>query len=89
MNVLDAGGNAAGEFVGWPGLEELFLAIDHGVDVVGREFETVAVGDGVGGAGLDAIAAENAARVIDVVDLGVTVGRRRCACASVFSAASM
>ena len=33
----------------------------------------MAVRDGVGGAGLDAIAAEDAARVIDVVDLGVAL----------------
>ena len=34
----------------------------------------MAVGDGVGGAGLDTVAAEDAAVVIDVVDLGVTLG---------------
>src|SRR5258708_1662767 len=33
------------------------------------------MGDGVGGAGLDAVTAENAAIVVDVVDLGVALGR--------------
>ena len=32
------------------------------------------VGDGVGGAGLNAVAAEDAAIVVDVVDLGVALG---------------
>src|SRR5271156_3088044 len=53
--------------------EELLFAVDEGVYVVGGEFETMAVGDGVGGAGFDAIAAEDAAAVIDVVDLGVAL----------------
>jgi len=56
--------------------EHLFFAINEGIDVVGGEFETVAVSDGVCGAGFDAIAAEDAARIIDVVDLGVTLARR-------------
>ena len=34
----------------------------------------MAVGDGVGGAGFDAVAAEDAAVVVDVVDLGVALG---------------
>lgn len=67
-------GRAGSGFGRGPGFEEFFLAINHGVDVVGSEFEAVPVGDGVGGASLDAIAAENAAGIIDVVDLGVTVG---------------
>jgi hypothetical protein len=74
VDVGDAGGGADIDFGGRPGFEELFLAIDHGVDVVGGELEAVSVSDGVGGAGFDAIAAENAAGVVDVVDLGVTVG---------------
>ena len=35
----------------------------------------MAVGNSVGGAGLDAIAAENAAGIIDIVDLRVTLAR--------------
>ena len=54
-----------------PGFEELFFAVDQRVDVVGGELDAVSVSDGVGGAGFDAVAAEDAARIVDVVDLGV------------------
>src|SRR6185437_13678087 len=67
-----------------PGFEEFFLAINHGVDVVGSEFKSVPVSDGVGGASLDAIAAKNAAGIIDVVDLGVAVGVRDAIVGGVF-----
>lgn len=67
-------GRAGSGFGRGPGFEELFFAINHGVDVIGSELEAVAVSDGVGGASLDAIAAKNAAGIVDVVDLGVTVG---------------
>jgi len=53
-------------------LEQLFFAIHQGIDVVRGEFESMAVRDGVGRAGLHAIAAENTARVVDVVNAGVT-----------------
>jgi hypothetical protein len=81
---LGAGGCRGGEFGGRPSFKELLFAIDHGVDVVGSEFEAVTVSDGVGGAGFDAIAAEDAARVVDVVDLGVTVGVRNAIFGGVF-----
>jgi hypothetical protein len=55
--------------------QQVFLAHDEGGGVETGEFEAVAVGDGVGGAGLDTVAAEDAAVVVDVVDLGVTLGR--------------
>jgi hypothetical protein len=74
MNRRDAGRGTDRNFRGRPGFEELLFAVDHGVDVVGSEFEAVSVSDGVGGAGFDAIAAEDAAGIVDVVDLGVTVG---------------
>src|SRR6266576_3561216 len=54
--------------------EEVFLAHDQVGGVEAGELETVAVGDGIGGAGLDTIAAEDAAVVVDIVDLGVTLG---------------
>src|SRR5262249_40421763 len=54
--------------------QQRFLAINQVAGIEGRELEAMAVGDGVGGAGLDAIAAEDAAVVIDVVDLGVALG---------------
>ena len=56
------------------GFEELFFAKDHGIDVVGGELESVAVGDRVRGAGFDAVSAKNAARIIDIVDAGVAFG---------------
>ena len=50
----------------------MFLAVDQGVDVVGGEFDVVAMSDRVGGASFDTIAAKNAARVVNVVHLRVT-----------------
>src|SRR5206468_4334677 len=54
--------------------EQLLFAVDQVAGVERGQLETMAVRDGVGGAGLDAIAAEDATVVIDVVDLGVTLG---------------
>ena len=56
-----------------PRFKKLFLAINEGVYIVRGELDAVAVGDGVGGAGLNAIAAEDAARIVDVVHLGVAL----------------
>jgi hypothetical protein len=56
-----------------PGLEELFFAIQQRIDVVGSKLNTVPVSDGVRGASFDAIAAKNAARIVDVVDLRVAL----------------
>src|SRR6185437_13764861 len=78
------GGRAGSGFRRGPGFEEFFLAINHGVDVVGSEFKSVPVSDGVGGASLDAIAAKNSAGIIDVVDLGVAVGVRDAIVGGVF-----
>ena len=55
--------------------EELFFSINERVDVVGREFEAMAVSDGVRGAGFHAITAKNAPRIIDVVHAGVALAR--------------
>ena len=55
--------------------EHVFLAHNQIGGVQRGELEAVAVGDGVGGAGLDTVAAEDAAVVVDVVDLGVALGR--------------
>ena len=54
--------------------QQVFLAHDQGGRVQAGQLEAVAVGDGVRGAGLDAVAAEDAAVVVDVVDLGVALG---------------
>jgi hypothetical protein len=67
-----------------PGLEELLFAINHGVDVVWGQFDAVSVGDGIGGAGFDAITAENAARIVDVVGLGVALTGGNALCFRIF-----
>ena len=63
----------AGTRADWLGdfLEQLLLAVHQGVDIVGSQFKAVPVSDGVGGASFDAIAAEDAARIVYVVHLGV------------------
>ena len=58
------------------GNEHVFFAHDQVGGVEGGELEAVAVGDGVGGAGFNTVAAEDAAVVVDVVDLGVALGGR-------------
>ena len=54
--------------------EEIFFAHDKGRGIEAGEFEAVAMRDGVGGTGFDAVAAEDAPVVVDVVDLGVALG---------------
>src|SRR5689334_8840441 len=51
--------------------EPVRLALEQGGGVEAGGLESMPVGDGVGGTGLDTVPAEDAARVIDVVDLGV------------------
>ena len=65
-------------------LEELLFAVDERIDVVGGEFEAVAVSNRVGGTRLDAVAAENTSGIIDVVGLGVAFGRRDPICCGIF-----
>ena len=55
------------------GGKHILFAFDQRGRVVAGRFEAVAVRDRVGGAGLHTIAAEDAAVVIDVVDLGVAL----------------
>ena len=50
--------------------QHVFFSHDERGGVESGQFKTVAVGDGVGRAGFNAVAAEDAAVVIDVVDLG-------------------
>ena len=54
--------------------QHIFLAHDQVGGVQGGQLEAMAVCDGVGGAGLDTVAAEYAAVVVNVVDLGVALG---------------
>src|SRR5579859_2068309 len=58
----------------WLGGQHLFFAIDQTGGVEGGNLEAVAVSNGVGGAGLDAVAAEDAAVVVNVIDLGIALG---------------
>ena len=51
--------------------EELLFPVNQGIDVVGSELKSVPVRDSVRWTCFDAVSAENAARIIDVVDTGV------------------
>ncbi len=62
----------------------MFFAIDQGVDVVGSEFDAVAVSDGVGGAGFYAVTAENASGIVDVVGLRIALARRNAVGGGIF-----
>ena len=64
--------------------QHVFLAHDQVGGVQRGQLEAVSVGDGVGGAGFDTVAAEDAAVVVDVVDLGVALGRGDANCLRVF-----
>jgi hypothetical protein len=72
--------NNVGSHVCWPGGQHLLLAVNQIAGVEGGQLKTVTVRNGVRGASLDAIAAKNAAVVIDVVDPGVAL----CAADAVF-----
>jgi len=55
--------------------QHVFFAHDEIGGVQSGQLEAVAMGDGVGGAGFNAVAAEDAAVVVDVIDLGVALRR--------------
>ena len=71
------------------GQEHVFLAHHEAGGVQGGELEAMTVRDGIGRAGFNAVSAENAPVVVDVVDLGVALGGRDADFFSIFSAASM
>ena len=60
---------------GGPGFQELFFAVDQCVDVVRGQIDRVAMCDGISGTSFDAVAAEDAAGIVDVVDVGVAFAR--------------
>jgi hypothetical protein len=62
-----------GSHVRRPSGQHLLLAVDQVAGVKAREFEAMAVGDGIRGTSLDAIAAENTSVVVDVVNLGIAL----------------
>src|SRR5215471_19925650 len=53
--------------------QHIFLTVDQSRGVVAGLLEAVAVGNGVGRTRLDAVPAENAAVIVDVVNAGVTL----------------
>jgi len=52
----------------------LLLAVDQVAGVKTGDFEAVSMSNSVGGTGFDAVATEDASVVVDVVDLGITLG---------------
>lgn len=66
-------------------LEKLFFAVDQGIYVVRGKLKTMPVGNGVRGARFNAVATENAAAVIDIVNAGVALSRGDAAGVGVFS----
>ena len=70
---LGAVEHSIGSHVGRHGREHLLLAIYKAARIERRYFEAMPVSDGISGAGFHAISAENAAVVIDVIDLGVAL----------------
>ena len=54
---------------GRKGLQQLFLAVDERVGVVGGDFKIVAMGNRVAGARFHAVSAEDATVVVDVINL--------------------
>ena len=63
-----------GAHVCWPGGQHLLLAINQIAGIEGRQLKSVSVGDRIRRTRFHAVAAENAAVVIDVVDLGIALG---------------
>ena len=63
--------------------EKLLFAVDQRIDVIGGELKTVPVRNRIRRARFNAITAENAARIIDVVDAGVALARGDAVCVNV------
>lgn len=55
------------------GRQHVFFAINQRGRIVAGVLESVPVRNGIGGASFHAVAAEDAARIIDVVDAGVAL----------------
>ena len=64
--------------------KHLLFGVDESRGVITRQLETVTVRDGVCGTGFDAISAEDAAIVVNVIDLGVALGAGDTVCGRVF-----
>ena len=59
--------------VSWQRRKQLLFSIDQTAGVERCQLEFMTVRNGVGGAGLHAVAAEDTAVVVDVIDLGVSL----------------
>src|SRR6266567_2052335 len=66
--------NDVGSHVCWPGGQHLLLTIDQVAGIEGRQLKSMPMGNRIRGARFHTIAAENAAVVIDVVNLRVALG---------------
>jgi len=62
-----------GSHVCWPGGQHLLLAVDEVAGVETRQLESMTMRDSIGRARFNAVSAENASVVVDVVNLGVTL----------------
>ena len=62
----------------------MLLAINEVAGVERRDFKPVPMGNGIGGTSFYAISAENAAVVVNVVDLGIALGAADAMLFSVF-----
>jgi len=63
-----------GSHVRWGRGQHLLFAVNQIAGIEGGQLKSVAVGDGVGGAGLHTITAEYASIIVDVIDLRVALG---------------
>ena len=68
----------------WPGGQHHLLAVHQIGGVEGCELKSVAVRDRVSRTRLDTVSAENAAVVVDVVDLGIALGAADAVLRSIF-----
>src|SRR5262245_64385671 len=66
--------NGVGTHMRWRSGQHLFLAIDQTCGIERSQLKSVAVRNGIGGARLNAVAAEDASIVVDVINLGVPLG---------------
>lgn len=65
--------------------KKLFFAVNQRIDVIRRQFKAVTVGDRIRRARFHAVSAENAPRVIDIIDAGVALARGNAVVICIFS----
>jgi hypothetical protein len=67
-----------------PGLKELLFTIDQSINVVRGKLDIMAVGDGVGRTCFHAVAAKDASRIVNIVNLRIALAGRHATCFGVF-----